>query len=83
MAKYFYAKIENGSIKLPKEILDKFEIENGNVVEITQIGDVDFQLSFAEEWDCPYGHTETQEKCYKCSYYENCRRTERVQKLEL
>lgn len=82
MAKYFYAKIENGSIKLPKEILDKFEIENGNVVEITQIGDVDFQLSFAEEWDCPYGHTETQEKCYKCNYYENCRRTERVQKLE-
>ena len=82
MAKYYYAKVENGCIKLPQELLDKIGVENGNMLEFEQIGDTEIQLSFVEEWDCPYGNTETKEKCYKCHYHENCKRTERVQKLE-
>ncbi len=82
MAKYYYAKIENGSVKLPQELREKIGAENGNMVEFEQIGDVDLQISFVEAWDCPYDNIETKEKCYKCSYYERCRRTERVQKLE-
>ena len=82
MAKYYYAKVENGCIKLPQELLEKIGGEEGDIVEFVQIGDVDLQISFIESWNCPYGNTETKEKCYKCSYHERCRRTERVQKLE-
>lgn len=83
MSRYVYAKIEDGCIKIPQEMLSRFDIMDNSIVEISQIGETDLQISFVEDFCCPYGYTKTQERCYKCACYEGCKRTERVQKLHL